>query len=191
MIRAILWKELREQAAILTALVALGAGIIVTSAALGGVTATRDPLEFRAYSDPARIATLILTMVGGLVCGAMLFANEHENGTAEFLYYLPANRKRLWWAKFAAGFLLTSFSTLLFSIVAGVAGIFSLQGLLPWVLWLFMLGFSAFAAGALGSAAVKNVLPACGIGVLVGPTIAGVTCVGTLIGARVAFYGGP
>lgn len=184
MTRVILWKEFREQASILLALLMLGSGIVITAAVLGSLSPLSDPFEFRGYSDPARIALVMLVMVGGLVCGSMLFANEHENGTADFLHYLPANRHRLWWAKFAAAITLTSVLSLLFSIVGLAVGIFPIQALLAWTLWLLILAVAAMASGMFGSSITKLVLAACGIGMIAGPTLANIGAVAIVLATR-------
>ena len=172
MTRVIVWKELREQSAILIALATLGAGVIVAGATLGDINGARDPLDFRGYFDPARLAATVLVAVAGLVVGGTLFAGEHENGTAGFLLHLPATRRRLWSAKLVAGIILTLLMSIILAGVSYASGVFTGSKPLGWVLWFCVLGLAAFAAGAFGSAAVRQVLPACGIGIVTGPTIA-------------------
>lgn len=184
MTRVILWKEFREQASILLALVMLGSGIVITAAVLGSLSPTSDPFDFRSYSDPARVALVMLVMVGGLVCGSMLFANEHENGTADFLLYLPANRHRLWWAKFTAAITLTASLSLLFSLVGLAVGVYPLQALPGWFFWLLTLAVAAMASGMFGSSVSKLVLAACGIGILAGPTLANISSVAIVLAMR-------
>jgi hypothetical protein len=170
--RVIVWKELREQLAILIALAALGAGIITAGATLGDLSGGRDPLDFRGYGEPARLAATVLVCVAGLVVGGTLFAGEFENGTAGFLMHLPATRRRLWSAKLVAGIALTLGMSLVLAAVSYGAGVFTGSKPLAWALWFCVLGLAAFAAGAFGSAAVRQVLPACGIGIAAGPTVA-------------------
>lgn len=185
MTNTILWKELREQAAILVALAVLGAGIIVAAATLGTApTAVRDPLELRGYGEPARIATIMLIFVGGTVCGGMIFANERENGTADFLLHLPANRRRLWVAKFAAGLLLTTLVTVALGLVAGATGQFAIDAAAPWLMWFLILAVAAFSSAAVGSAICANVLPACGVGVVIGQILSGFAMATTLVAGR-------
>lgn len=182
--RVIFWKELREQAAILIALVALGAGIIASGATLGQLSAGQDPLDIRGYGEPARLATVVLIAVAGLVVGGTLFAGEYENGTAGFLLHLPAARRRLWTAKILAGLVLTMAMAMALAFVAYSAGVFSRTPLAAWIIWLLEIGIASFAAGAFGSAGTKQVLPACGAGIAIGPFIAGLGTMFVLVAAR-------
>jgi ABC-type transport system involved in cytochrome c biogenesis permease component len=186
--RVIFWKELREQAAILIALVALGAGIIASGATLGTLSSGHDPLSFRGYSEPARLATVVLIAVAGLVVGGTLFAGEYENGTAGFLMHLPAARRRLWVAKILSGLALTAAMTITLASVALAAGVFSGSPYAAWMIWLLEIGIASFAAGAFGSAGTRQVLPACGVGIAVGPAIAGFGTVFVLVASR--YYDG-
>lgn len=186
--RVIFWKELREQAAILIALLALGAAIIASGATLGTLSAGQDPLDIRGYGEPARLATVVLTAVAGLVIGGTLFAGEYENGTAGFLLHLPAARRRLWVAKILAGLVLTMVMTMALAIVASSAGVFSRTPFAAWIIWLLEIGIASFAAGAFGSAGTKQVLPACGAGIALGPFVAGLGTLIVLVAAR--YYDG-
>ena len=169
--RVVFWKELREQAAILIALVALGAGVIASGAALGTLSSGHDPLDIRGYGEPARLATVVLTAVAGLVVGGTLFAGEYENGTAGFLLHLPTARRRLWVAKILSGLALTTAMTAALGGVALTAGVFSGSPNAAWMIWLLEIGIASFAAGAFGSAGTKQVLPACGVGIALGPFV--------------------
>jgi hypothetical protein len=182
--RVIFWKEWREQAAILVALGALGAGIIASGAALGTLSPGRDPLDIRGYGEPARLATVVLIAVAGLVVGGTLFAGEYENGTAGFLLHLPAARRRLWVAKILSGFALTAAMTAALANVAMAAGVFAGTPNAAWIIWLLEIGIASFAAGAFGSAGTKQVLPACAAGIAVGPFVAGFGTVFVLAAVR-------
>ena len=173
MIRAIFWKELREQFAILLALAAMGTGIIVSGAVLGTLTGKHDPFDLVGYGEPARLAAIVLVAVSGLVIGAMLFAGEHENGTADYFLNLPAARWRLWIAKAISGTVLTVGMSSAFWLASLAVGVFAGSVHAGWAIWFQIVGLSSFAAGMFGSACTKLVLPACGIGIAVGPTIAG------------------
>ncbi|HYH65068.1 MAG TPA: hypothetical protein VD866_10275, partial [Urbifossiella sp.] len=109
MVRAIVWKEFREQGLIGLTLVVLGGGVLVAVAVLAD-----PPQKNAAPGDLLRglgagtLATLLLAVTAGTVCGGALFAAEREDGTHGFLEALPATRAGLWTAKLLAGGLLAA-----------------------------------------------------------------------------------
>ncbi len=174
MFRAMLWKELREQAAILIALLALGSGVIAAAAALGSSTGLEAGLgDFRAYTNAGRLAVLALTIAAGVVIGGSLFAGEVENETMGCLEMLPARRWIIWWSKLTAGLVLTVFAG---AILLGTGALLGALGTTSRQLWLIagaILTLVAFAWGAFGSTISQNTLGACAGG-LFGAVLFGV-----------------
>lgn len=86
MIRAIVWKEFREQGLIGLTLLVLGSGILIAAAMLAD-----PPTPGVGFSDIIRflgaglMATLLLAVTAGTVCGGAVFAAEREAGTIGFL----------------------------------------------------------------------------------------------------------
>ncbi|MFO0935442.1 MAG: ABC transporter permease [Gemmataceae bacterium] len=172
---AIFWKEIREQYGILIALAVMGTGIIISAATLGTLTSDHSPFDINSYSEPARLASIVLVAVSGLVIGGMLFAGEHENGTADFFLHLPTSRYRLWIGKLIAGGILAFVMALTFWIASASVGMFTKSQMLGWWIWMIVVGMSAFSAGAFGSTLTQQVLPACGIGIAAGPMVSGLS----------------
>jgi hypothetical protein len=96
MIRALMWKECREQRAAWLAITAIGTALIVVTAQWlqGGAGPTPDSRA--AYLVAG---ALLLSWCYGIVSGAMLLAGEREDGTLEFIDSLPVWRARLWRVK--------------------------------------------------------------------------------------------
>ena len=91
MVRAIVWKELREQWLIALTLLVLGSGILVAAAVLADPPSpTATAADVVGYLGAGRLATLLLAVTAGTVCGGALFAAEREAGTMGFLESLPA-----------------------------------------------------------------------------------------------------
>ncbi len=165
MIRALVWKEVREQGVIAIALAVLGVGLLVgvgvlNSANGGGNSELRSPL-----TDPGVLATLALTVTAGCVVGGTLFAAEKEMGTATFLGLLPVRRRTIWLGKMLAG------AGIVFVVVAtmliGAAAAGSLgptKSLLGWVVLLLVGGLAAFAWASVGSVVTRSSLTAAALG---------------------------
>lgn len=173
MIRAVLWKEWREQAAIIVALLALGGGVMATAVQLGNPVTDAGPLEFAGYGQAGRLALLMLALTAGTVIGGALFAGEAEAGTTGYLDALPATRWRVWRGKVAAGLVLTALAgTVLIAegVALGAAG--PAASAAGWALWVGVLMLAAYGWGAFGSVRSDSTLAACGIGLLTG-TLAG------------------
>lgn len=168
MTRVILWKEVREQLAILVALLVMGAGLIVGVSALQPAGPTKGPLDVRGLAETARAMLLALVLVAGMVNGAALFAGEAELGTAKYLFTLPARRSQLFLAKLVTGLALAT------AVVGGLIAVGWGTGLYEgsppgvWPAWLLLIGFASFSAGVAGSAVAHSTLVACGLGVLFG-----------------------
>jgi ABC-type transport system involved in multi-copper enzyme maturation permease subunit len=164
MIRALVWKEAREQGVIVGALAVLGAGVLFGAALLNPPTA--DLLASgRLFTDPSFLALVALVVTAGVVVGGTLFAGEKENGTAGFLDLLPVPRWRVWAGKLAGGAVLVSAAAAgLFAVAAGV-GILGPPGRLPvWAVATFTLAMAAFGWGTVGSVLTRNSLAAAGLG---------------------------
>jgi hypothetical protein len=169
MTRAILWKELREQLAILIALVVLGAAVVA------GVVTMNPPSEvgsgtndLNGLADPGRGVLLALVLVAGTVIGATLFAGEEELGTASYLYALPVRLTRLFVAKVAAGAVLTTAVISGLLLVGFVAGLFSGRAAIVLLFGYALVGAASFACGVVGSTLAKSTLAASGIGIAFG-----------------------
>ncbi|HSQ55197.1 MAG TPA: hypothetical protein VLM40_05575 [Gemmata sp.] len=160
---AILWKELREQGLIGLTLVVLGSGVLAIAAALAEPPVPNaPPVDIIRFLGAGLLATEMLAVTAGMVCGGAVFAAEREAGTIGFLESLPVTRGRLWRAKFLAGFVLAVVQG---GLLIGVAG---LLGLIPNVsaaqgVWIFSL--MAFAWGVFGSTLSRTTLGAVGVAI--------------------------
>ena len=163
MVRAIVWKEFREQGLIGLTLVVLGGGVLVAVAVLAD-----PPQKNAAPGDLLRglgagtLATLLLAVTAGTVCGGALFAAEREAGTHGFLDALPAPRAGVWTAKLLAGGLLAAGQAGLL-IAAGLAlGLLATPG---WAVAVAVYSMLAFCWGTLGSTLARTTLGSVGIAV--------------------------
>src|SRR5262245_7521392 len=107
-LRAMAWKELREQRlqAVLLSLIGL--------AVLTLVFPMWDDQSATSVTN-AYLASIVFAWAGGMVTGAVALANEHETDTQTFLDTLPRWRMQLWWAKLFVAVLLVIFQSLLLS----------------------------------------------------------------------------
>jgi ABC-type transport system involved in multi-copper enzyme maturation permease subunit len=162
MIRAMLWKEFREQGLIALTLLVLGTGILVAAAVLGDPpSAASGPTDIVRALGAGRLATLMLAVTAGMVCGGALFAAERESGTIGFLESLPASRWEVWRAKLVAG---TVLAVAQVGVVLAVA----------WVLGAAPADFAArvavyaalaFVWGAYGSTVSRTTLGSVGVAI--------------------------
>ena len=124
MIRAMVWKEFREQGLIALTLLVLGTGILVAAAVLGDPPAgASGPTDIVRALGAGRLAALMLAVTAGTVCGGALFAAERESGTIGFLESLPARRGQLWLAKLVAGAALAAAQVAVVLAVAWLLGV--------------------------------------------------------------------
>jgi ABC-type transport system involved in cytochrome c biogenesis permease component len=115
------WKEIREQWIIATALLVLGGGLLVAVAMFAEPPVPSAPATDVVRSlGLARLATLMLVVTAGMVCGGALFAAERESGTLTFLEVLPANLTKIWRAKIVAGAALTVLQLAVILLVAAI-----------------------------------------------------------------------
>lgn len=169
---AIFWKEFREQSLILLALVVMGSGVIIAAATFGEDRGIRDTGSIGAYTSPGRLSTLALAVAAGTVIGGTLFAGERENGTYSFLEQLPLRPRGLFRAKVGAGFLLTSFTSIVLLGVGTALGVFgSIKDATTWWALGYATSLGAFGWGTFGSATTRSTLAACAFGLLVGTAI--------------------
>lgn len=161
-IRAVVWKELREQGLIALVLVVLGAALLIAAAALAD-----PPVPNAAQTDViaslgmGRLLTLMLIVTAGMVCGGALFAAEKEAGTMAFLETLPTARRALWLAKISAGLVLAG-SELVILLGTGV-GLGLVSG--SFLDRLMIYGLLAFAWGTFGSTLARTTLGSVGIAI--------------------------
>ena len=163
MTRAIIWKELREQGLIALTLIMMGTGVLIAAATLSDPgTTSAPPSDVIRFLGPGLLATLLLTVTAGMVCGGALFAAEREAGTACFLEFLPASRWEVWRSKCAAGSLLVLLQ------IGAVIGIATGLGLLPTTGWAFAVAvyaILAFVWGLFGSTLARTTLGSVGIAI--------------------------
>jgi ABC-type transport system involved in multi-copper enzyme maturation permease subunit len=163
-IRALLWKEAREQGLIVGALAVLGVAVLLAVGMLGG---GREFLDSRTVlTDPGILATIMLTMTGGAVVGGTLFAAEKENGTDVLLALLPVRRRGVWAGKMLAGAALVMGVTVVLVAAAAAVRLLGQAEYLPlWAVGLPVLALATFAWGSVGSVLARSSLAAAGLGV--------------------------
>jgi len=162
--RAILWKEMREQAHVAIILVVLGALVVAVIPQVppqgdGGVTA-------------AAIMGLF-ACIFGLVAGAQLFAGEREGETQAWLDTLPIDRRRLWFRKILAGAVVVSAQTILLWLIVFTIGRRAFEGggrdkhfAIALMLMTF-LSVCGYGGGLFGSTSARTTLGAIVWGILI------------------------
>ncbi len=166
MIRALLWKEAREQGVIVGALAVLGLAVLV---ALGILNPSNpDGLDSRtALTNPGFLAVVMLTMTAGSVVGGTLFAAEKENGTSVYLAMLPVRRGGVWAGKMLAGSaLVLGVTAVLFAASAAVGLLGRAEYLGLWAIGLPSLALATFGWASVGSVLSRSSLAAAGLGVV-------------------------
>ena len=112
MLRALLWKEWREQLSLVLAGLALAA--LLPLVVLAGATATSGAPTLRRVAEVLPVTfAVFLWPLAALASGASVFAEERSGATSGFLFSRPVRRPLIWMAKV----LLAAFATAL--IVAG------------------------------------------------------------------------
>ena len=163
MIRAIAWKELREQGLIALTLVVLGGGLLAAAAALAEPPAPgASPSDVIRYLGLGRLATLMLAVTAGMVCGGAVFAAEREAATFSFLDSLPASRWQIWRAKLMAGLGLASAQIALLVAFSALLGMVPTLG---WAVAVVLYSLLAFVWGVLGSTTARTTLGSVGIAI--------------------------
>lgn len=162
MIRAVVWKELREQGLIAATLAVVGGALLVAVAVLAEPpVAGAPPTDVIRSVGAARLVALMLVVTAGMVCGGSLFAAERESGTMSFLEALPTGRWALWRAKVLAGVVLAGGQIAL--VVAAAAVLDVADG--AFARRLAVYAILAFAWGALGSTLARTTLGSVGIAI--------------------------
>lgn len=163
MVRAIVWKEFREQGLIALTLLVLGSGVLVAAATLADPpAASSSPTDLIRFLGAGRLATLMLAVTAGMVCGGALFAAEREAGTMGFLDSLPASRWKIWRAKLAAGFALAAIQIV---VVVGVAAGLGQVPSVGWAAAVAAYSLLAFSWGAYGSSVARTTLGSVGVAI--------------------------
>ncbi len=170
MVRAIVWKEVREQVLIAAMLAVLGGALMAAVATFTDSTSS-SPVragDVVAALGPGRMLTLMLVVTAGMVCGGTLFAGEKESGTMPFLDSLPGGRLALWRAKILAGLLVATAEVAALLIVAVPLGL--ADG--PFALRLVVYVIMAFAWGVFGSTLSRTTLGSVGFAIPAASTAA-------------------
>jgi ABC-type transport system involved in multi-copper enzyme maturation permease subunit len=183
MIRAIAWKEFREQGLIALTLVVLGGGLLTAAAVLAerpspGATPT-DVVRFLGIGQ---LATLMLAVTAGMVCGGAVFAAEREAATFQFLDSLPASRWQIWCAKVFSGLALA------FVQIAVLVALAAALDLVPNVgraVAFIVYSLLAFVWGVFGSTTARTTLGSVGIAI----PAATLTAFFVLVPVTLAFQG--
>jgi hypothetical protein len=183
MIAAIVWKEWREQRTIALAVLAFGVLALVLTAQFAEASTGGRFLE---QIGTREMMALGLAFLAGIVCGAMLLADEKEAGTLEFLDSLPCRRRSLWLGKVVFGLILTVVQC---SILGGLALLLDCwdKRLPIWVygLAVILIGLVAYAWGMFGGAMCRSTLGAVFQGAI------GAFLVGIALTVPMAFVFGP
>ncbi len=169
MIRALVWKEFREQVVIVIALAVLGCGLIAAVGMLNPGTA--DVYGWSAgrfLTDPGFLTFTMLLVSTGVVVGGTLFAGEKERGTNQFFTTLPVARWRLWAGKMAGGGVLVLAVTGVLFAAAAAVGVVPARVLPAWGLAVGAFALAAFGWGAVGSVLARNSLAGAGLGAVFG-----------------------
>ena len=162
---AVVWKEWREQAAVVAALVVLGCGLIAAVAAFVDPTGRSAGLTRESFQGVGVVAATMLALAAGTVVGATLFAGEREAGTFAFLDRLPGSRWGVWWRKVLAGLALAAAPAAAYGVAARLAGIVDGPDADARAALLFAgVTFFGFAWGAVGSVLSRTSLGACAAG---------------------------
>lgn len=162
MIRAIVWKELREQGLIAILLAVLGGALLIAAAVFADPPSSSAPVtDVFASIGVGRMLALMLVATAGMVCGGALFAAEKEAGTLPFLDALPIRRAAVWRAKVVAGLTLAAAVVAVLLAVTVISGLGDGSFLRRLVVYAVL----AFAWGAFGSSVARTTLGAVGAAV--------------------------
>ena len=173
MIFTLAWKERREHQGIWLTMIIM---TVVMGLGLPQIVAMGDP---SIAVQVAALAILGMAAAYGVVCGAMMFAGEHEGGTLVFLDIFLGRRSLLWMGKFLIGVIL---------VVTQVAVVALALRLLKqdppgwamalvgqnadrpdrsvWILILPVVSLEAYAWGLLGSSLTRRVLAGAAVAAL-------------------------
>lgn len=168
MFTAIVWKEWRQQAALIVAILVL-AGVAVGSIVLlmPAEWANRQRDAWLTGSLMCVIVALAVTQ--GVVTGALLFAGENEDRTQEFLDVNAGLRFPVWRAKIVAGLSIVCVSS------AALGGLIALTQLshAGWVVLALWFALDALVWSAFASAMRTTTFGAIGVGLFFLVIVAG------------------
>jgi hypothetical protein len=158
MIRAMLWKEWREQRTVAATVLGFGAAALYLTAQFAEPMAGGNPWE---GGGPRELMALALAYLAGAVSGAILLADEKEVGTLEFLDTLPCRRQTIWVGKAVAGGLLAVGQCVAIAAFAMAFGsIDDRLGRPVYGLVVLLVGVLAYAWGVFGGALARSTLGA-------------------------------
>jgi hypothetical protein len=141
MIRALVWKEYREQR--FACLGITGLGMVLLAGVARWLEHNRSQSSLGTPAAFLLAGGAFLSWCYGVVGGAMVLAGEREDGTLPFLDTLPARRGRLWRAKgLATATLLLAQAALVVALLAALGAVTT----------------AAAAAGAFASAVAAGVV---------------------------------
>lgn len=158
MIRAMLWKEWREQRMVALSVLSFAALALSLTAQFAD---SRQGGNVWEGGGPKEMMALALAYLAGAVSGAILLADEKEVGTLEFLDTLPCRRRTIWVGKALAGGFLALVQCTFIALLAVALGSID-DRIRPQVYGLLVLlvGLLAFAWGAFGGALARSTLGA-------------------------------
>ncbi len=173
MIFTLAWKERREHQGIWLTMIVM---TIVMGLGLPQIVAMGD----RSLAVHVAALTILgMTAVYGVVCGAMMFAGEHEGGTLVFLDIFLGRRSLLWMGKFLIGVILVVTQALVVALALRllkqdppdwVMALVGQKGARAdpnvWILILPVVSLEAYAWGLLGSSFTRRVLAGAAVAAL-------------------------
>jgi ABC-type transport system involved in multi-copper enzyme maturation permease subunit len=156
MMRVVLWKELREQRLPALILTALGVAVMFFVVPMWAAE--------HAAADYQIGVAACFAWACAMVTGTILFANESETHTLEFLDSLPRSRSQIWLAKFNVALLITLIQIGVFSIgCCGLnEGARGKYGFLAIPILITLTGLHGLGCGLFGSILSRTVLNAIG-----------------------------
>jgi hypothetical protein len=163
-IRALCWKEYREQRGVWLVMVAM------TVLLLAGLAAFQSPAGADWTRLDSRVreslvaAALAMAVTYGLVCGSMALAGEREGRTLVFLDTLTGQRAPVWRAKALAGAALTLAQVLVLTCLVLPFGPDLERGGAGTLALIPLLALDAFAWGLAASALVRSAFGAALVG---------------------------
>jgi hypothetical protein len=158
MIRAMFWKEWREQRTVAATVLGFGALALYLTAQFAEPMAGGNPWE---GGGPRELMALALAYLAGAVTGAILLADEKEVGTLEFLDTLPCRRRTIWVGKAVAGGLLAAGQCAAIALIAMALGsVDERLGRPVFGLVVLLVGVLAYAWGVFGGALARSTLGA-------------------------------
>ena len=158
MIRAVIWKEWREQRTIALAVLTFGVLALALTAQFAD---PRPGGSVWGQAGARELMALSLGYLAGAVCGAVLLADEKEVGTLEFLDSLPSLRRNLWLGKVVFGLLLVIAQCVALALLAIAMGcVDERMSLGAYASLVVFVGLLAFAWGLFGGALARSTLGA-------------------------------